>query len=579
MNNKPGIRICSHCNKAQEITADEGWICGKCTLQNGPHSNICLACDAPKQLAICHQSDDDESTVSAEQSDGDQSGEKEWVCDKCTFINEPQAIVCECRRTKIMAMGGWECKSCGQPVSKMEEKCDCGRDKQGRVDRLRRGKNKTTKQQISEDADQADQETGPHDGAPGEDGEENCDMEVEAEDAEHNEQATATHEDAQSGASEQEGACDMEVETEGATISKQSDQKKAHDMEIEVGGIAPNKRTAKARKSAQQNASEEAKCLLCNRKLVLDRCDSHPDRLKSFCPRCWSDNNNECRQLLDEQPMPAAINTTQTKKNENRQMEIDVNRAGRNSREVMEQEAAQNSKSKKRIKERDVVKVREKEERRPSRPKTAIRSEATSMSKNSAATFMNSSRSVAFIRGEGTAAEEEGCARTVMLPLEQLDADNRAYTQWCALCGQVADKQCARCKRVFYCSKEHQIVHWESHKARCLTPAGETCKYCRGAVHPSEDGPLGICPCSSPREWCGCEPRCIRDWVCKCGETILCTVIFDEHRAVCQDGREEYFADIRARFGEVVATREERLNRIPALSNVVVDDHERWAEL
>ena len=190
MKNEPGIRICSHCNKAQEITTDEDWICGKCTLQNGPHSNICLACDAPRQLAFCHQSDDDESTVSAEQSDDDQSGVKEWVCDKCTFINEPQAIVCECRRTKIMAMGGWECKSCRQPVPKIEEKCDCGHDRQGRVDRPRRGKNKTTKQQISEDADQADQETGPHNGAPGEDGEENCDMEVEAEDAEHNEQAT-----------------------------------------------------------------------------------------------------------------------------------------------------------------------------------------------------------------------------------------------------------------------------------------------------------------------------------------------------------------------------------------------------
>ena len=168
----------------------------------------------------------------------------------------------------------------------------------------------------------------------------------------------------------------MEVETEGATIGEQSDQKKAHDMEIEVGGIAPNKRTAKARKSAQQNASEEAKCLLCNRKLVLDRCDSHPDRLKSFCPRCWSDNNNECRQLLDEQPIPVALNTTQTKKNENRQMEIDVNKAGRNSQRMMGQEAAQNSKSKKRIKESDVVSTHKKEERRPSRSRTAILAEA-----------------------------------------------------------------------------------------------------------------------------------------------------------------------------------------------------------
>ena len=116
-------------------------------------------------------------------------------------------------------------------------------------------------QRISEDAEQADQEPSPQDGAAREDREENCDMEVDTEGAEHSEQATATRGDAQSGASEQEGTCVMEIDTEGATIDGQSDQTKAHGMEIEVKGIAPNEHTAKARRGAQQNASREAKCL------------------------------------------------------------------------------------------------------------------------------------------------------------------------------------------------------------------------------------------------------------------------------------------------------------------------------
>lgn len=34
-------------------------------------------------------------------------------------------------------------------------------------------------------------------------------------------------------------------------------------------------------------------------------------------------------------------------------------------------------------------------------------------------------------------------------------------------CTISADKRCARCQRTFYCSKEHQRVHWKTHKKTC----------------------------------------------------------------------------------------------------------------
>jgi pre-rRNA-processing protein TSR4 len=46
---------------------------------------------------------------------------------------------------------------------------------------------------------------------------------------------------------------------------------------------------------------------------------------------------------------------------------------------------------------------------------------------------------------------------------------------WCEECGFAASKRCAGCKKAHYCSKEHQISHWNRlHKAQCSqlgTPA------------------------------------------------------------------------------------------------------------
>ena len=71
-------------------------------------------------------------------------------------------------------------------------------------------------------------------------------------------------------------------------------------------------------------------CLMCNRRIVLDKCNSHPDRMKSFCPRCWSDHNDQCKQMLkmpwavippaDEQSVPRPANTTQAAPSAERRM-------------------------------------------------------------------------------------------------------------------------------------------------------------------------------------------------------------------------------------------------------------------
>jgi hypothetical protein len=37
----------------------------------------------------------------------------------------------------------------------------------------------------------------------------------------------------------------------------------------------------------------------------------------------------------------------------------------------------------------------------------------------------------------------------------------------CAVCDKAASLKCSACKSIFYCSKEHQTVHWKKHKGDC----------------------------------------------------------------------------------------------------------------
>jgi hypothetical protein len=53
-------------------------------------------------------------------------------------------------------------------------------------------------------------------------------------------------------------------------------------------------------------------------------------------------------------------------------------------------------------------------------------------------------------------------------PREGAVSSSESSTSSCALCGAMADKKCARCGRVQYCSKVHQKVHWSHvHKQQC----------------------------------------------------------------------------------------------------------------
>ena len=50
------------------------------------------------------------------------------------------------------------------------------------------------------------------------------------------------------------------------------------------------------------------------------------------------------------------------------------------------------------------------------------------------------------------------------------------YQNICELCGCAGRKVCSKCKSVYYCSKEHQVIDWKnSHKYSCNkeTPAGD----------------------------------------------------------------------------------------------------------
>ena len=56
--------------------------------------------------------------------------------------------------------------------------------------------------------------------------------------------------------------------------------------------------------------------------------------------------------------------------------------------------------------------------------------------------------------------------------INDLEPGRRAATKSCAVCGIQANLQtCIRCRKVYYCSREHQKAHWKSvHKRECRKP-------------------------------------------------------------------------------------------------------------
>ncbi len=58
------------------------------------------------------------------------------------------------------------------------------------------------------------------------------------------------------------------------------------------------------------------------------------------------------------------------------------------------------------------------------------------------------------------------CSTVTELILEEVKAKLKGK---CAYCGDPASKKCAKCKKAFYCSSEHQKMDLQKHKDNCVS--------------------------------------------------------------------------------------------------------------
>lgn len=50
------------------------------------------------------------------------------------------------------------------------------------------------------------------------------------------------------------------------------------------------------------------------------------------------------------------------------------------------------------------------------------------------------------------------------------------FQKLCVVCGYRGPFACSKCKQTYYCSKEHQVLHWKSgHKQKCQTEVEDIC--------------------------------------------------------------------------------------------------------
>ena len=56
---------------------------------------------------------------------------------------------------------------------------------------------------------------------------------------------------------------------------------------------------------------------------------------------------------------------------------------------------------------------------------------------------------------------------------EPVLAQNPTPANLCNVCEKDAAKHCAKCKIVWYCSRECQRANWKQHKEHCQTPTGQ----------------------------------------------------------------------------------------------------------
>ncbi|KAL7471822.1 hypothetical protein ACHAXS_012131 [Conticribra weissflogii] len=56
----------------------------------------------------------------------------------------------------------------------------------------------------------------------------------------------------------------------------------------------------------------------------------------------------------------------------------------------------------------------------------------------------------------------------------------------CAHCGEPAEKRCQQCKSTWYCSRDHQVSHWKSHKPLCKQIAADIAQADSHTLHKQE---------------------------------------------------------------------------------------------
>ena len=56
----------------------------------------------------------------------------------------------------------------------------------------------------------------------------------------------------------------------------------------------------------------------------------------------------------------------------------------------------------------------------------------------------------------------------------------------CAVCQAPAPNRCKQCKSTFYCSRDHQLSDWKSHKARCRAIAADIAQADSHTLHKQE---------------------------------------------------------------------------------------------
>jgi pre-rRNA-processing protein TSR4 len=56
--------------------------------------------------------------------------------------------------------------------------------------------------------------------------------------------------------------------------------------------------------------------------------------------------------------------------------------------------------------------------------------------------------------------------------VKEIDENGFGDAHWCQVCGVPAPNRCSQCKSVWYCTKEHQLLHWRgAHSVECKSPS------------------------------------------------------------------------------------------------------------